>query len=480
MTATTASVPDSPLYEALATELAGAIAQGVYAAGERMPSIRTMSRRHRVSRATVIQAYMRLEDEGLIYARERSGHFVSERVQALPRVRPRLVRPVEPSIGRLSMELMEDFDDSALVNFGCAFPEADVLPLQKLAAITARLAHQREDLPADYGRLGGLTELRVQLARRAAAAGFACAPGEITVTNGGMEALTLALRAVAGPGEVIAVESPTYFGVLQAAESLGIRIVEVATDPRGGVELEALAVLLGRVSLKAFVCMPGLHNPLACTMPEEKRRRLVALLEAAGVALVEDDVYGDLSFSQPRPRAAKAFDGAGNVIYCSSFSKTVGPGYRLGWMAAGRYAERVHYLKFLSTLTSATLPQLVLAEFLRQGGYEKVTRYAASVYQRRLQQARRWVLEYFPPGTAVAQPEGGYFLWIALPAGVDAMALHQRALAGGIRVMPGTLFSPNNLYANYIRISCAKVYGEPARRALQTLGQLVGAAARAA
>jgi len=461
------------LYEHLAHDLANAIRRQVYRVGERMPSIREISGRYRVSRSTVIQAYMRLEDEGLVYARPRAGHFVSEHALELPRLRPRSSEPVEVTVGRLSMELMGDAAVEGLKNFGAGFPSGDLLPLDKLAAITARVAHAQAELPAEYGALGGLPELRTQLARRAAAAGIGCGPEDVTVCNGGAEALTVAIRAVAKPGDVIAVESPTYFGVLQVIESLGMRSVEIATHPRGGMDLDALARVLRETPVKAVAAMPGLSNPLGCSMSEERKQALVRLLTDAEVPLIEDDVYGDLVFEHPRPRAAKAFDTEGNVIYLSSFSKTVAPGYRLGWIVAGRYTEQVQYLKFLATLTTASLPQLVVAELLRQGGYEKVTRYATGIYRNRLIKARQWVLEYFPPGTVTSTPAGGYFLWVALPPGVDGVELHQLAMQQRIRITPGVLFSPSNLYSNYIRISCAQVHGEAARAAIQRLGELV-------
>jgi DNA-binding transcriptional MocR family regulator len=288
-----------------------------------------------------------------------------------------------------------------------------------------------------------------------------------------MEALHLALRAVTQPGDVIAVESPTYYGLLQLIESLGLRVVEIPAHPGVGLDLAALEEALAHHRVRAVLAMPNFNNPLGSLMPEANKKELVELLARREIPLIEDDLYGDLQHQGERPRAAKAFDRDGNVLLCGSVSKTIAPGFRVGWIAPGRHRERVEALKFAQSVGTPQLLQVAVAELMEAGGYDRHLRKMRAALADQVQRMREGVGALFPPGTRVSRPQGGFVLWVELPHGVRALDVHQRALAARISVAPGPIFSARGKFSGYLRLSCGHPFTPEVEGALRTLGQIV-------
>jgi DNA-binding transcriptional MocR family regulator len=218
------------------------------------------------------------------------------------------------------------------------------------------------------------------------------------------------------------------------------------------------------------------HNPVGSLMPDAGKQRLVAMLAERGIPLIEDDIFGDLHFGETRPRIAKCFDRDGLVLTCSSFSKTLAPGYRIGWVIPGRFAAAVLKIK-RSMGFSATPTQLAVAEFLRSGGYDRHLRRLRAAYRDQVQRMRDHIAQVFPAGTRITRPQGGFVLWVELPPGVDSMELFEQALAAGVSIAPGTLFSPTQKYRRFIRLNAGMVWSDPLRAAVDTLGRLVHALA---
>lgn len=469
--------PSAPaLYEQVADKIERLIRSGAMRSGERVPSVRRACAQHGVSLTTAVQAYRVLEDRGLIEARPKSGFFVRsqirERVQEPEPSRPRhSASPV--TVAGLQSRLFDTVRMPDVVPFGAAYPGAENLPVAKLCRIMAAVAREAGARGVSYDMPPGSERLRREIAKRSLDRRLNLTPDEIITTSGGTEALSLCLRAVTKRGDVVAVESPTYFGLLQQIEDLGLKALEIPMHPRDGMDLDALERALKSRRIAACLAVPNFNNPLGSLMPDENKQRLVEMLARRDVPLIEDDINGGLFHHGERPRVAQSFDIDGRVMLCGSFSKTVAPGYRVGWVVPGRYYEKIKALKLTSTLATATLPQLAIAEFMANGGYDHHLRSLRANFARQIREVSEAVAEAFPPGIKLTRPLGGFVLWIELPKRVSALELHQRALAEKISVAPGPMFSVNQGFQNFIRLNCGHPWSASLARAVDTLGGIV-------
>ena len=399
-----------PLYEKIADSIARHITGGALAIGERLPSVRRLSEQNKVSVSTAVQVYVTLEKRGLVDARPKSGFFVRPASRDLaPELRCSRPpgRATKVSMGELRTRIFELSAEPDIVPLGAATPNAALLPVAQLNRIMAAAVRRAGSKAIDYAPLTGCESLRRQLARRSLEWGCQVTPDEVIVTNGATEALSLCLRATAKPGDIVALESPTYFGILQTVETLGLRALEVPTHPQTGMDLDRLETLLHSQRVAAVLAIPSFNNPLGSCMPEANRRRLVETLARREVPLIEDDIYGDLAFPPAgRTRTAKGFDEKGLVLLCGSVSKTIAPGWRVGWIMPGpRYYDAIKQLKFGSTLAAPSAPQLALADFLRDGGYDRHLRLLRRAYAEQVARMAQAIAEAFPgrsPGVTTA------------------------------------------------------------------------------
>jgi DNA-binding transcriptional MocR family regulator len=468
------------LYESLAADLTRLIASGTFRPGDRLPSVRQLSTQRKVSVSTVLQAYLLLEDRGLIEARPQSGYYVrQEERQRLAHSGALLeletsspgLDPAQVGLRELVMMVTQDTENRSLVQLGTALPNPDLLPTQKLARITAHLTRDHFVQSNQISFPPGCEALRVQIAQRAMVAGCSLSPADIITTTGCSEAMQLCLRAACRPGDIVAIESPTYFGILQSIEALGLKALEIPTHPREGISLEALRFAVEHNPVRACLVVSNFNNPLGSCMPDDNKRELVELLARHEIPLIEDDISGEIYFTEQRPVVAKAFDQKGLVMLCSSFSKDVGPGYRVGWTAPGRYRATVEWLKLATSVASATLPQLAVADFIACGGYDHHLRRLRREYAFTVGQMSQAVMRAFPDGTRVTRPSGGFVLWVQLPEAVDSLELYRNALRMGVTLAPGYIFSASQKYRNFIRLNAA-VWSKEVERAIGRLGDL--------
>jgi DNA-binding transcriptional MocR family regulator len=464
------------LYESLAAELQRTIEAGTLRPGDRLPSVRQLCRQRRVSPTTVVRAYELLERRGLLESRHRSGYFVAaaDRRRESPARSTPSQRSTRVDVSELVFHVLEAARERRVVPLGSAFPAPELYPWPKLARHLGSSARHMDPWDTVQSLTPGHDELRRQIAQRYLRAGFAVDLDEIVVTSGALEALNLALRTVTRPGDTVAIESPTFYGCLQAIESCGLRAVEIATDPREGIDLGALDAALGKHDVRAVWVMTTLQNPLGATMPDAKKRDLVALLAKHGVPLIEDDVYAELQFGADPVQPAKAHDAHGLVLHCGSFAKTLAPGYRVGWVAAGRHAGELARRKITSTLATSLPVQLAIAQMLRPGGgYDAHLARLRAALQAQQAAALRSIRRHFPPGIRVARPDGGYFLWIDCGPEVDALDLHRRASAAGIGIAPGPMFSARREFRTCIRLNTGHPWTPAMDAAVRTLGGLL-------
>ena len=468
----------APIYSRLADELGLLIGNGQLGPGERLPSVRRLSRQKQVSATTAIAALRSLESRGLVEARPQSGYFV--RARAARSAEPAMTRPSAApkavGVDNVMVRMLDAALNPDIAQFGTAAPDPAWFPVQRLQRVIAATARRHPELLATCcPYYAGLESLRHQVARRYAELGCRMPQDEVVITNGCTEAINLALDAVARPGDTIAIESPCYYGFLQIFQKRGLKALEIATHPRDGLSVDALEEALGSRagrSVKAVLVSPSFSNPTGACMPEAARRRLVQLCSRLGLALIEDDVYGDLHHGGNRPLPAKAYDRDGTVILCSSFTKTLAPGARIGWVCGGRHAEDLRLRKFASSGATPAVLQEALAEMLRSGGYERHLLKLRRGYAAQVASTTAAVERHFPPGTRITQPGGGFVIWVELPGKADTLELYERALRAGVNFAPGPLFSASGRYRGFLRLNCGRAWSAEMERALARLGAL--------
>ena len=460
-------------YERVAAALQQRMDHGLYRTGDRLPSIRELCAEFAVSVSTVQTAYAELESTGLVEARPKSGYFMQARRRhgLLPAPSRPAQRPLDVSQWDEVLALVNQAEHEAGLRLGSGSPDLTAVTLKPLRRELSALYRRNEPALDNYDTLAGSLALRRQLARLAGAAGTSLHEDDIVITSGCQESLSIAIRTLTTPGDVVAVDSPSFYGSMQTLKAHGLKALELPTDPRSGISLQALELALEQWPIKAIQLTATNNNPLGFTMPDERKQALVRLAQRFDVAIIEDDVYGDLAYTGPRPRTIKSWDEDGRVLLCSGFSKTLMPSLRLGWIAPGRYREQALHMKFVSTGATATVPQLAVARFIERGGYERHLRQAVRLYQRNLAVILGWIQSLFPADIAVSCPQGGFVLWVELQ-GVDCVKLNARLQRHGIQIAPGGVFSASGKYRDCLRINLVRADAE-VKAALQRMAQEV-------
>ncbi|OWK42759.1 putative HTH-type transcriptional regulator YdcR [Pseudomonas oleovorans subsp. oleovorans] len=463
-------------YEKFADEIAELIRTGVLGPGEKVPSVRHASRTYGVSPSTVFQAYYLLEDRGLIQARARSGYFVREHAKRPlhePELTAHAAQTTEVDVSELVFSVLASLKDPHTVPFGSAFPSPDLFPLPRLAKSMAHALRMLSPHEIIADMTAGNADLRRQIALRYMVSGVMLPMEELVISNGALEALNLCLQCVTQPGDLVAIESPTFYACLQVLERLQLKAVEIPVHPREGIDLGALSESLKQLPIKACWFMSSLQNPLGASMSETKKQALYELLVEHQVPLIEDDVYAELYFGSHPPKPVKSFDREGLVMHCSSFSKSLAPGYRIGWVAGGRYAEQIARLKLMTTISPSVPAQAALADYLQHGGYDRHLRKLRHALEMQQSAMLASAARHFPASTRVTRPSGGYFLWFEFPERLDSLQLLRLALAQGISLAPGPIFSASQGFRHCARLNYGHPWNPRSEQAMEVLGRLV-------
>ncbi|MGO8694780.1 MAG: PLP-dependent aminotransferase family protein [Rectinemataceae bacterium] len=468
-------------YEEFAQELESQIHSGTFPVGGRIPSIRESSARRELSFTTVLEAYRLLENRGIIEAKPQSGYYVRARPENRapePDFSPHHGDPTSVSIDEVSLRLIEETLNMDYAQFGAALPDPTLLPVAKLNRILAELAREDMVQHGSGGTVQGREDLRVQIAQRAFSYGCDLSPEDIVITAGCTEALNLCLQAVCAPGDLVAIESPTYFGILMSLQAFHLRALEIPSHPRHGMSIDALRFAIENHPIKAVVAMTNFSNPTGSLMEDEDKRKLVELLAEREIPLIEDDINGEIYFGEHRPRVAKAYDRKGLVMLCSSFSKDLSSGFRIGWVAPGKFYPEVKRLKYTLNIRTSPLPQLAIARFLESGSYDHHLRRIRKAYARRVELMAQAVAKNFPEGTCITEPQGGFVLWVQLPESLDSLVLYREAMKAFIAIAPGYIFSPSRKFDDFIRLNAAG-WSDKAEEDLSRLGKIATALAGA-
>lgn len=451
------------------------IESGVLKPGDRLPSLRRMSAHVGVSIPTVRKAYIELERLRRVESKPQSGFYVRRQSgNALVKPSPTFkdsAQPLPVSGQNLMERVSNGLYRADTVPLGIANPCMAKPAAKSLHRAMKRIMSRAAERSISYAPTQGEPGLRRQIAYHYLdAVGITVEPDNICITNGGQEALLIALQCTAKKGDVIAVESPTYHGQLELIDSLGMLAIEVETCPEDGVMLDALDKTLATHDVKACMFSTTLNNPLGVSMPEEKRQHLVELIERHDVTLIEDDVYGDLIFDGPRPKPSMAYAKNCRVMTVGSFSKTAAPGYRIGWLVACDCIAEVVALKRSFSCSSGLLQQLTLAEFLASGDYDRHLKALRQQLKCNAERMASSVSQFFPHETRTSCPVGGSVMWLELPDGINAEELFDKALAAGISTAPGHIFAPRDRYSNFIRLSFGHPWSDEIERGLEWLG----------
>ena len=474
------------LYEQVAAKITDQINQGILKPGQRLPSVRRFSRQWNVSVSTVIKAYWLLENGGFLESRPQSGFYVRSTPGLIENPRTADL-PALQSIPPIDKVVSEIRDAGAAIPawttpenvcLGIPFPDPHMLPAS-LANSLIKTWRQIGPKAFTYNFPPGSEALRLQLARHYLDRGMDVSPGDIVPTSGCNEAIDLSLRSVVRPGNVVAVETPCFFGYLMILKALQVRVVEIPSDPKEGMDLDILRKTLRRHPVKACLSMPNFQVPFGSVMPDSNKQRLVEMLAEKEIPLIESDLYGDIYFGEKRPKPAKAFDKSGLVMLCSSFSKSLAPGLRIGWAVPGRWMMNLYGFKVLVRNTSQWVTEEAVAAFMSNGSYERHLRHMRKHYFENMNHFRRALMEHFPEGIRVSLPQGGTMLWVELPKKIDVIRLYQEALRQKIYIIVGHIFSMNPKYVNHLSFCYAEPWSRRIEKAIQTLGilakkQLVG------
>ncbi|CQI90211.1 aminotransferase-like domain-containing protein [Yersinia rohdei] len=462
-------------YEQLAQQIREQIQSKVWQAGDKLPSLRESCKQSGLSLMTVVQSYQLLESQGWIVARPQSGYYVASRPTQLPQPQrgKKLHLDEQVDINTFIFDVLQAGKDPAIMPFGSAFPDPSLLLQPRLSRSLAGVARKISPQSSVTNLPPGNESLRRNIAQRYAASGMNVSPEEIVITAGAMESLSLSLQAVTQPGDWVVIESPAFYGALQAIERLRLKAIAITTHPQHGMDLDALEQVISQYPIKACWLMTHFQNPLGCVMSWPQKKRLVALLQQHNISLIEDDVYGELYFGAERPLPAKALDQHRQILHCSSFSKCLAPGFRVGWVAAGEHAQRIQHLQLMSTVSASVPTQLAIADYLSQGGYDTHLRRLRRVMEQRLNALRQAVVEHFPSNVKISHPAGGYFLWLELARPFNASELYRRALEQGVSIAPGRMFTTGNQFDHCFRLNASFAWSEQSEKAIQILAQLI-------
>lgn len=460
------------LYQKIACALEEKIRNGTLKTGDKIPSLRMLHREYGVSMTTAVQAYLELEAKGLIISRPQSGYYVSYQPAYLSV--PSVSKPsggTEPiGVETLISKVYSTLSNKDVTRFSLGVPENELLPIAKLNKELVNAMRNLQGSGTEYEEIQGNRKLRRDIARLTYTWNGNLNEDDIVTTAGAMNAISFGLMALTQKGDTVAVESPVYFGILQLAKSLGLKVIELPTHPVTGVEPDALKKVLSKI--KVCILVSNFNNPLGSCMPDEHKMEVVKMLSERGIPLIEDDLYGDVYFGNSRPKPCKVFDEEGLVLWSGSVSKTLAPGYRVGWLAPGKFKDKIVHQKLIHTVSSTTITQETIANFLEKGRYEHHLRKLRRELHANSLQFARAVAEYFPEGSKISQPQGGFMLWVELDKRIDTTELYDLAIRQKISIAPGRMFSLQNQFTNCMRLSYGQRWSEQIDNKLKQLGRI--------
>lgn len=476
MQALTIPHADDFLYARITARIENQIKDKLLQAGDKLPSVRALSKEQGISISTAFKAYTELENMGLIEARTKSGYYVkfqAARSAKAPETKPPLNIIETASVTDMIAMVYQSMAEEGVLRLSLAAPPLSLLPLARLSKSMMEAIRKSPAANVNYENVQGNLSLRKQIAKNAFNWGGQITEQDVVTTQGCMEALVFCLRAVTKPGDTVAIESPTYFGIFNIMLSLDLKVLEIPVDAEKGIDIDYLAQAMDKFDIKACLFVTNFSNPVGSCMPDERKQQLVELITRKQIPVIEDDIYGEVYFGKSRPRTCKSFDTEGWVMLCSSVSKSLAPGYRVGWCIPGRFKQQIINLKMMHTITSATPTQAAIGHFFETGRYDLHMRKLRKALYTQCLQYSQAITKYLPEGTKVSRPVGGYALWIELDKQINAFDLYKLAIARNISIAPGQIFSTDARFTNFMRISFGIPYSAEVENSFKVLGDLI-------
>jgi DNA-binding transcriptional MocR family regulator len=463
------------LYLKIANSLEQQINNDTLKVGDKLPSIRMICRQHGVSMSTAQFAYYELEAKSLIEPRPQSGFYVSNSFRkklAMPGASMPESKPAAKTVTDIIENSFDVAGENNFTVFSRGVPAMQLLPIAKLNKAALQAVRSLPGGGTTYEPLQGNEKLRSQVAKWSFSWKGNLSEKDILTTAGCMSAISYCLMTLTKRGDTIAVESPCFYGILQLAQSQGLKILELPTNPQTGVDMESLKKIVQKTDLAACIFVSNFNNPFGSLMPEEHKKEAVSLLVKNNIPLIEDDIYGDIYFGDKRPTCCKSYDEAGMVLLCSSYSKTLAPAYRVGWVAAGKFMNEVMKIKLFHNLSSTAITHEAVGSFLETGRYEAHLRKLRKTLYTNYLQYVRIIGECFPSGTKISRPQGGLSLWVELPKPIDTIELYNSAVSKKITFSPGSMFTLQKQFSNCMRLTYGQEWNEKTEKALKVLGRL--------
>ena len=464
-------------YIDLADKIQGQIESGTFKLTDKLPSLRTLCRQTGYSMTTVFQAYIELEKRGMVEPRQRSGYFIKARLNPMP-ASPVMtrhdIRPRKVTLDALIHELTRDMGNPDVLKLGAVAVAPEYLPFKQLHKHLKSIPPRKiPEVVAGYSPPQGNALLRDRISSLMFPFVPSVSNEDIVITNGCTEALSLCLKAVCSQGDTVITESPIDPWLRQTLRDSRIFAIETPTDPGSGIDLDAVEKILKKETVSACIVNPNFQNPLGFVMPDAHKERLAEMLGKKKIPVIENDIYGELYFRDPRPGPLKKWDTGGNVMYCSSFSKTLAPGLRVGWVLPGRFREKLIRMKLNRSLISPTLNQAVVAAYLKAGGFPRHLRQLRKIFSLQHTYCSAAVLRHFPDSTRLTSPKGGLSVWIELPRSVNGSEVYYRARKKGISILPGFLCSGLEKYNHYIRLGYGGLWDKRSEQAIGRIGSII-------
>ena len=466
-------------YQKLVDQFSREIKEGALPPGTKMPSIRSLSHIQKVSKTTVVTAYSQLEAIGLIESRPKSGFFVCPQKHGYFKLKhPEKSRPViRPALVSTSQIIVDIMEKAASFDL---LPKVDQQEGNSELRQCLSRAQRRETETEQhyYDEPLGDFKLRQQIASRVHHSKREVSEGDLVITHGCQHSLLLALMSSTEPGDIVAIESPGFYGAIQLLEALNRKVIEMPSSPSTGIDVEAFQQAVNQWDIKALIVAPNYSTPTGACMPDDAKIQLLDCCIKKQITIIEDDVYSDLYFGLNKPRSIYSFDTSGTVILCSSFSKTLSRDLRLGWILPGKFIQKVKRLKIVTSISVGITLQKGLALYLEQGSYERYIKKKRRELEFQSMQWQEAIKNHLLSVQSCSAPRGGLTLWAELPAAIDAIKLYEKAQSKGITITPGPLFSPQKLspknkYRSYLRLSFSEVLTEKRAEALKSLEGLI-------